>query len=478
MWFNSIVTSQISSPSASVDTQLHICTSMMTQDVLAMLTGRSKSSLSLYSPQNERGEDLSLQLHQAERKTFRFVPPICHHVLRYLHHCKMETSFEVSKQDIIIPAFERRQILTDILSFLTHLTTTIEDALNSLTRPTSSNAFVVSAAIAARRMVARITKELSMNQEDTLSKTDKTQLKRLSGYGKKLEMTVSEQLENMKSSYIPMHFLLTRLEEDSDIFFFQDRDSLNRVLRVCSERLLESQDEDSLMSGAFSGQENGNGHEEDENDFDVRTLVRRDTSASSKTEDDDSEIFTRECASVLKDEDINITCLHFISHLVSNAHVHKEKIDYVRDAILKLHESSEMSDLSLETTNTFLSYFSGLCALKPGSKICVEAFEMLIEVVNSGLNKMSSSFEFCEFLLALHDFCCRLPSPDMTSWSDDKEEKEWMRIETEMASKVETWLIRIGSNASSWYVDSRLSLLFLSIDSSYFSRLIPLTSLD
>ena len=205
MWFNSIVTSQISSPSASVDTQLHVCTSIMTQDVLAMLTGQSKSSLSLHSQQNERG-DLSLQLHQAERKTFRFVPPICHQVLRYLHNCNMETSFEVSKQDIIIPAFERRQILTDILSFLTHFTTTIDDALNSLTRPTSSNAFVVSAAIAARRMVARITKELSLNQ-DTLSKTDKTQLKRLSGYGKKLEMTVSEQLENMKSASIPMHFL-------------------------------------------------------------------------------------------------------------------------------------------------------------------------------------------------------------------------------------------------------------------------------
>ena len=118
------------------------------------------------------------------------------------------------------------------------------------------------------------------------------------------------------------------------------------------------------MSGALSGQENGNGHEEDENDFDVRTLVRRDTSASAKTEDDDSEIFTRECASILKEEDINITCLHFVSHLVSNTHVHKEKIDHVRDAILKLHESSEMSYLSLETTNTFLFLFLGIVCLE------------------------------------------------------------------------------------------------------------------
>ena len=144
--------------------------------------------------------------------------------------------------------------------------------------------------------------------------------------------------------------------------------------------------------------------------------------------------------------------MHFLSHLVSNARAHKERIDYVGDAILKLHEST--SSLSLETTNTFLSYFSGLCALKPGSKICVEIFETLIKVVDSGLKELSSSFEFCEFLLALHDFCCRLPSPETTFWSHDKEEKEWMRIETEMASKVETWLIRIGSNTTSWYVES------------------------
>jgi len=465
IWFSAILTSQIASPSASVDTQLHVCTSIMTQDVLTILTGSESSSLNIIK-QNSSG--LSVDVYQAELKTFRFVRPIYHRILKQ-HLNDDNDNRDTKSVEMIVPAFEKRQILGDILSFLAHLTTTIDETLNSSSRPISSNAFVVSAVIAARQMIGQISSRLSPQKEDKLlSEKDQIQFKRLLVYGTKLESTVAEQLEIMKTASVPMHFVLTRLMNESDVFFFQDRDSLNRVLSVCSERLVQSaevKDNDDI-SGNFSDGED----EEDENDFDVRTLTRRDTSASSKTADDESEVITRECLNIIKNKNINVTCMCFMSSCVSNKRVHEEEIEYVRDAILKLHKSTNV--LALETTNTFLAYFSGLCTSKPGSKACVETFQILLQVVDSGLSKLSSPSEFCRFLLALHKFCCDLPSPDTTSWDNDEEEKCWMQIETDMAKNVETWLIRIGSNTSSWYavfVRARylsLSSLFLSLSLS------------